>query len=310
MGGQDSEGGRAGLETGAPSPSVTQGDDAAPGDLVVLRAADCGPFLGQVLEQPAGTGTGGIGILIGELDADGVPQRDRRRPFESASMDPARGRTRGPAALRQGGAAHRHVELVPARGRRPGCGRRLRPAHVPVRPERLGQDLRARRHPGAAPARHGAAHGRARPQRRLRPARAGPAGRAPRRGPTRLAESTSACSVRTAPRRAAAHALRDDAPSGSGGRTAARPARRPRGVQPLPAPDGRRRPRRTSDESCAAAERRPRRAALAQRIENLGMLDWEVWAGERPSAVEVVTRARALTVMDLSGFRTRWSRSP
>ena len=28
-------------------------------------------------------------MLFGELDADGVPQRERRRPFESASMDPA-----------------------------------------------------------------------------------------------------------------------------------------------------------------------------------------------------------------------------
>jgi hypothetical protein len=43
---------------------------------------------------------------------------------------------------------------------------------------------------------------------------------------------------------------------------------------------------------------------LAQRIENLGMLDWEVWAGEHASAAEVVEDGARLTVLDLSGFRT------
>ena len=43
--------------------------------------------------------------------------------------------------------------------------------------------------------------------------------------------------------------------------------------------------------------------ALAQRIENLGFLDWEVWAGEQASAAEVVAEGSRLTVMDLSGFR-------
>ena len=43
--------------------------------------------------------------------------------------------------------------------------------------------------------------------------------------------------------------------------------------------------------------------AMAQRIENLGLLDWEVWAGERISAAEVVAGGARATVMDLGGFR-------
>jgi hypothetical protein len=41
--------------------------------------------------------------------------------------------------------------------------------------------------------------------------------------------------------------------------------------------------------------------ALGQRIENLGLLHWQVWAAGRPSAADVVKESR-LTVMDLSGF--------
>jgi hypothetical protein len=43
--------------------------------------------------------------------------------------------------------------------------------------------------------------------------------------------------------------------------------------------------------------------ALAQRIENLGLPDWEVWAGEQRSAHEVVESGPRMTVLDLSGFR-------
>ena len=74
MSGPDLQEGRASSRDGR---TFTFGQGRAttlvPGDLVVLRAADGGPFLGQVLEQPAEAG--GVGIVIGELDADGVPQR-------------------------------------------------------------------------------------------------------------------------------------------------------------------------------------------------------------------------------------------
>lgn len=48
----------------------------------------------------------------------------------------------------------------------------------------------------------------------------------------------------------------------------------------------------------------PGERALAQRIENLGLLEWDVWAGDLPSAYEVVQAGARLTVLDLSGFRT------
>ena len=44
--------------------------------------------------------------------------------------------------------------------------------------------------------------------------------------------------------------------------------------------------------------------ALSQRMENLGMVNWEVWAREQQSAAEVVAAGARLTVLDLSGFRT------
>ena len=42
--------------------------------------------------------------------------------------------------------------------------------------------------------------------------------------------------------------------------------------------------------------------ALAKRIENLGLGSWEVWAGNQPSASEVVASGARVTVADLSGF--------
>ena len=42
--------------------------------------------------------------------------------------------------------------------------------------------------------------------------------------------------------------------------------------------------------------------SLARRMENLGMLDWQVWARDLPSAADVVTGGNGVTVMDLGGF--------
>lgn len=42
--------------------------------------------------------------------------------------------------------------------------------------------------------------------------------------------------------------------------------------------------------------------ALGQRIANLGLLDWEVWAGEQESAAELIGNAPGMSVLDLSGF--------
>ncbi|WP_350347831.1 ATP-binding protein [Agromyces sp. G08B096] len=43
---------------------------------------------------------------------------------------------------------------------------------------------------------------------------------------------------------------------------------------------------------------------LAQRIENLGLLEWEVWAGEDRAVTEVVGERPDATVLDLGGFST------
>lgn len=47
----------------------------------------------------------------------------------------------------------------------------------------------------------------------------------------------------------------------------------------------------------------PVRRALLQRIENLGVLGWDLWAWGRGSVEDVVDRRPRATVMDLGGFR-------
>ena len=46
----------------------------------------------------------------------------------------------------------------------------------------------------------------------------------------------------------------------------------------------------------------PGQQALARRMENLGLLEWEVWARDLPSAADIVTGGNGVTVMDLGGF--------
>lgn len=45
-----------------------------------------------------------------------------------------------------------------------------------------------------------------------------------------------------------------------------------------------------------------REQRLAQRIVNLGLEDWEVWAGQAPAVTEVVGQGPGLTVLDLASF--------
>jgi len=42
--------------------------------------------------------------------------------------------------------------------------------------------------------------------------------------------------------------------------------------------------------------------ALGQRIENLGMHEWQVWARDLPSAAELIRSGQRVTVLDLGGF--------
>ena len=43
--------------------------------------------------------------------------------------------------------------------------------------------------------------------------------------------------------------------------------------------------------------------ALGQRIQNLDLAQWQVWAKELPSAAEIMADGARATVLDLSGFR-------
>jgi DNA helicase HerA-like ATPase len=42
---------------------------------------------------------------------------------------------------------------------------------------------------------------------------------------------------------------------------------------------------------------------FALRIENLGLMSWEIWAGTKPSATEIIDSRPAATVLDLGGFK-------
>jgi len=43
--------------------------------------------------------------------------------------------------------------------------------------------------------------------------------------------------------------------------------------------------------------------ALAQRVENLGLLDWELWARDKTTVTEIIAERPDATVLDLGGFR-------
>ena len=47
----------------------------------------------------------------------------------------------------------------------------------------------------------------------------------------------------------------------------------------------------------------PAHHALALRIENLGLLDWQIWAGQETAATDIIDARPGATVLDLGGFR-------
>jgi hypothetical protein len=47
----------------------------------------------------------------------------------------------------------------------------------------------------------------------------------------------------------------------------------------------------------------PAHHALALRIENLGLLDWQIWAGEETAATDIIEGRPNATVLDLGGFQ-------
>ncbi len=46
----------------------------------------------------------------------------------------------------------------------------------------------------------------------------------------------------------------------------------------------------------------PGMLAIAQRIENLELLQWQIWAGENPAASEIIAERPDATVLDIGGF--------
>jgi uncharacterized protein len=280
-----------------------------PGDVVVLCARDEARFLGQVLAHAAARGHGsevdGTGVLIGALGPDDQSDRTVHRPFASGTIAPA-----SPSqleALQRSSNAHLTVGTwysggvqVTARLRAQGFGRHTflcgqsgsgKTYALGVLLERLllGTGLRmVVLDPNADFVRLG------------EPRADAPAEAARRWGLTDIrvlgARSTTAEPLRmryaTLPPQAQAAVLRLDPLIDRGEYNRFLHLMDTVGRQEV----------HEIVHHLLQGEAEER--LLAQRIENLGMLDWEVWAGPLPSAAEVVGSGARLTVLDLSGFKT------
>jgi uncharacterized protein DUF87/ATPase family protein associated with various cellular activities (AAA) len=274
-----------------------------PGDLVMLEAGDGGTFLGQLLEQPGAGSTAYHGLLLGQLSPGGMLKRSPRRPFTDADVTPA---------------SIQHVELlqdtstatlpigtwnsfgveVPARLRAQGFGRhtflcgqsgsgKTYALGVILEQLLLGTDLQL---VVLDPNADFVQLGRPRPE-----------------APAEVAERLKKLDIRllsadidvgeplrmrfaTMPRQAQAAVLRLDPLADRGEYN-----------HLLHLLDGSA-PQEIHEVVSRLGRSGPDGTSLAQRIENLGMLEWEVWAGKTPSAGEVVEAGARLTVLDLSGF--------
>jgi uncharacterized protein len=280
----------------------------SPGDLVVLRPTEGEPMLGQVLDRVAGTGAArvdGSGVLMGALTEEGALRAGARRPFAVASVEPATARHL--EALQRSRDAELPIGMwsscgvdVPARLRAQGFGRhtflcgqsgsgKTFALGVILEQLLLGTDLRmVVLDPNADFVRLG------------EPRPDAPADTAARISEFDIrvlgADSTSAEPLRlrfaTMPRQAQAALLRLDPLADRGEYNQFLHMMDDVGPQEVGAV--------VRD----LQERGPDGQSLAQRLENLGMMNWEVWAGPLASAGEVVEAGARLTVLDLSGFRS------
>ncbi|UZN03672.1 ATP-binding protein [Cellulomonas sp. S1-8] len=275
------------------------------GDMVLLRAAGAAA-LGQVRRTTAGTHGGtshGEGAVLMALDADGAPVRGEVPPFLDATIDGApasllaafqhaagatlpvgswRGSTVDAVALLRAGGFNRHTFLCG----QSGSGKTYA-LGVLLEQLLLATDLRlVVLDPNADFVRLG----------EVRPDAPGPASDRLGGGAVRVlrADGSGGEPLRmrfaTMPARAQAALLQLDPVADRGEysqflRTVA--SLKDGSVPHLVAHllDG------------SADER-----ALGQRIENLGMQDWEVWARDLPSAAEVIREGPRATVLDLGGF--------
>ena len=275
------------------------------GDLVVLSTREAPDYLAQVVESSADDDvSSGVGSVIGAIGPDGVPDRSARSPFAGASMAPATAAhletlqraTGAGLAIGQwesGGVA------VPARLRAQGFGRhtflcgqsgsgKTYALGLLLEQLLLGTDLRmVVLDPNADYVQIGAP----------RPDAPTEAAERIREADVRVlgADSTGAEPLRlrfaTMPVHAQAAILRLDGLADRGEYN--------QFLHLMDRPD-------LLDVHQIVAHLRQGdgdEQALAQRIENIGLPAWEVWAGANPSAAEVVASGSRLTVLDLSGFR-------
>jgi uncharacterized protein len=285
-------------------------DGVSPGDMVVVTSSEGVRLLGQVVDvvEPAGDGAlTGFGVVIGALDESGAVQRGHRPPFRGAAMDLAgptelgglhgsaastmtigtwrTGDVGAEASLRAGG-FNRHTFLCG----QSGSGKTYALGVVLER-LLLQTDLRMAIFDPNADFVHlgstlpGVAESDARriAERGVRVLRSDST-RTEGDEPLRMR-------FRTMTRQAQAATLQLD-------------------------------PVRDQDEynafiSCltqisqttemgamlaALRSGTPGQQSLARRMEKLGMLEWQVWARDLPSAADVVTGGNGVTVMDLGGF--------
>ena len=293
---------------------ATGGPSYGPGDMVVVRAEDV-TVLGQVLEvgEPSSSGasaddpatTVGTGMVIGTLDGDGVLRRASRPPFASSPLTPAApeelaGLQRSAAAGLTVGTWHTAGDRTTAELRAGGFNRHTflcgqsgsgKTYALGVLLERLilGTDLRVVvMDPNADFVRLGetkdGAPGTeaARLAERVRVLRSD-SSRSEGTEPLRMR-------FRTMARKAQAAVVQLDPVRDHDEYNAFITLLAQLGDVDLGVLLG-------SMKEGTAAEQR-----LARRIENLGLPQWEVWAFDLPSAADVVTGARGVTVMDLGGF--------
>jgi uncharacterized protein len=277
------------------------------GDLVVLTPAESGTLLGQVLEPPSTPGSAGSmgGLLVGELMPDGGLGPVPRHPFAAATVEAAASgdleslQQSRHAALQVGTWRSADVDVA-ARLRAQGfarhtflCGQsgsgKTYALGVILEQLLLGTDLRmVVLDPNADFVRLGQPRPDAPPE----------AGQ--RLGATDIqvlgADATTGEPLRmrfaTMPRQAQASVLQLDPLVDRGEYNH---------FLHLMADSG---PQEVGDVVKQLHQGGPDGQALAQRIENLGMPDWAVWAGDLRSAAEVVDGGARATVLDLSGFGT------
>jgi len=285
-------------------------DGVAPGDMVVVTTADGARLLGQVVDvaEPVGDEPlRGDGVVIGSLDGNQAVQRADRPPFRRATLTPAQPQELGgldgapagtmtigtwrtgdvgaPANLRAGG-FNRHTFLCG----QSGSGKTYA---LGVLLERLllQTDLRmAVFDPNADFVHLGSTLPGVAEEERRRIADRGV--RVLRSDSTRTDDAEPLrMRFRTMTRQAQAATLQLD------------PVRDQEEYNAFisflahisPATE-------MGDMMAALRSGTPGEQSLARRMENLGMLEWQVWARDLPSAADAVTGGNGVTVMDLGGF--------